>query len=179
MDGFFEFHRAPIGQRRMAADRIVKTFDVFDDGRVRLVPGAKRLTMNQFGLERGKETLHRRVVVTVAGPAHAWGPRLTAEAVLVDRTRILSASVRMMQAAHWRAAPPHGHLPGTQRQRRVQLSARLPADDAPRAQVQDGCQIQPTFGCGHVGQVAQPNLIRARRGKSPGSASWEPRASAD
>lgn len=50
---------------------IIKHFNVFKDGLLRLVAGLEATMMQQLTLERGEKALYRGVVVRIARSAHA------------------------------------------------------------------------------------------------------------
>ena len=54
----------------MGALPIVKDFNVFKEGLPRFLSGMKIMAMDQFCFQRGDETLHRRIVPTIAFAAH-------------------------------------------------------------------------------------------------------------
>lgn len=55
----------------MPADRVVKSLDVVAHIGSCLVSGPVGFALRPFGLERREEALHRRVVLDIAGTAHA------------------------------------------------------------------------------------------------------------
>lgn len=77
----------------MSAVGIVEPFDVIKDSRLSFGPCAKGVAVNQFGLEGGEETLHRRVVVAVACATHAGCPSTGGQVLLVKRTGVLAATI--------------------------------------------------------------------------------------
>ena len=59
-----------IVERGVKPDRIVEEFDVLADGLARFGLAPKAASVDELLLERREETLDRRVVPAVAGPAH-------------------------------------------------------------------------------------------------------------
>src|SRR3954453_3375362 len=53
----------PVSDPGMPPAPIVEDFDVFEQCRFGLPPGAELCSMNKFGLERAEERLHRRIVI--------------------------------------------------------------------------------------------------------------------
>ena len=75
---------------------------------------------------------------------------------LIGLTRILTALIGMMQQTRWGFAVLQGQLQRVEHQDTFQSRLHCPADDFARKQVHDGRQIQPSFGCGDVGDISQP-----------------------
>src|SRR5664280_377903 len=65
-----ELHRTHIADRRVPTFRIVEAFNVVEHVGLRLIPRSIYFTRGAFGLERGEEALHRRIVPYVARAAH-------------------------------------------------------------------------------------------------------------
>src|SRR4051812_34187614 len=78
----------PVADPGMPPAPIVEDFDVFEQCRFGLPPGAELCPMNQLGLERAEERLHRRIVKAVALTAHG---RL--DAIAVEDLAVWSAGV--------------------------------------------------------------------------------------
>ncbi len=99
-----EFERRTIVQGRMQSLPVVEHFDVLEGGRPRLGAGNKGPVRDEFALQPGEEALLGRVVVGVAGPAHA-GQRLgrVQEGGVVG-AGILTAAVGMVDEAFGRTA---------------------------------------------------------------------------
>lgn len=101
---------------------VVESLDVEEDVDLRFLPRAIVGMMDQFHLQRSKETLHRGVVVAIAATAHARSDAVSGEEFLIGCTRILAAAITVMK--QW-----FSWLPLAQRhlQRRVdQLLSSLP-----------------------------------------------------
>src|SRR5580700_2828864 len=65
-----ELHGAPVADCRMSAFSIVEAFDVVEHVSLGFVTCPIRFACRAFGLQRGEEALHRRIVPNVARTAH-------------------------------------------------------------------------------------------------------------
>ena len=77
----------------MPALPIVEAFQVFKDLCLDFLPGLKPTQVDQFAFQCGKETLHHRIVPTVARPAHGTRNAPRRQPLLIHRGGILTASV--------------------------------------------------------------------------------------
>ena len=143
--GSFEVEGTSITQRRMTACRIIEPFDVPNDvllGRSpRRVGGAR----DQFGFERGKETFHGRIIVTVVRTAQTGHQTVSREDVLISDAGVLTAAISMMQQARGGPATSQGHVQRGLHQVRRHRLRESPADNAARIQIEHCGQIQPAL----------------------------------
>jgi len=78
---------------------------------------------------------------------------------------ILDAAVGMVDQSRRRPLALDGHCERFQRDLGMKRLAHRPPDDLACVQIQDGCEIQPTFAGRDVGQVSQPDLADPRGGE--------------
>lgn len=97
--------------------------------------------MNEFPLETGKETLGRRIVPTVASPAHAAHDFGVLKCRLVIGAGILAAAVTVTQQSLWRFSVGLCHRESRQNQRALECFVHRPADDASREQVDNDRKV--------------------------------------
>src|SRR5690348_9536003 len=82
-----------IVQRRMTTAPIVKDFDVFKNGLLRLLQRVVRMPIGPFPFERPNETLHSRIVVAIALATHAHLDAGLSQEQLIASTAVLTATV--------------------------------------------------------------------------------------
>lgn len=138
---------------------IIETHDVSKDVGLSILAGLVILEMDVFAFEGAKETLHRSIVIAVAGAAHADLHLLVNEKLFVNIACILAATVRMMQQSSERWPFVCGHAEGLLHQGTLQGCGKGPADNFAREEVQDHSQIKPALCRGNIG-VGQPSLGR-------------------
>ena len=137
----------------MAPEAIVEALNVGKNIGSSSGPGEIVLVIDPLRFEAGKERLHGRVVVTVAGPAHASHDLMLGQEGLIIMAGVLAAAVGMMeQTGRWPAGE-EGHLQSIDGQLAVQAVAEGPANDPTREHIQDGCQIQPALSGWDVSDV--------------------------
>ena len=164
--------RAEISQRRMQAKSVVEPFNVIEQTRPGFVSGLIETTMHVLTFQGAEETLHRCIIIPGPHPVHAGQDTAILQHGLVPTVRVLAPLIRMMHEACCRPALTDSHLQGSQRQVCSHPVRHGPADDSTTEQVQNGCQVEPPFQAGDVGDVGQPLLIRSV-GQSPVSAGSE------
>jgi len=86
----FKVHRGMIAEGAVEPLAVVKHFDPFKDGGPGFGPRGELTAMHQFAFEAAPEAFHRRIVVAVAGPAHAGDDARLRQDLPVSRTGILS-----------------------------------------------------------------------------------------
>src|SRR3954466_14825333 len=75
---------------------IVEDFDVFEQCRFGLPPGAELCPMNQLGFERAEERLHRRIIVAIALAAHGRLDAVAVEDLAIGSAGVLHATIGMV-----------------------------------------------------------------------------------
>ena len=76
---------------------IVPDLNVVEYLLTRCLPCGEIMTMHQLLFERSKETLDRRVIPTISFAAHTASDPLLRECLLKISTRVLTATVAVMQ----------------------------------------------------------------------------------
>src|SRR5919112_5498395 len=98
--------RRPVADPGMPPAPMVKDFDVFEQGRFGLPPGAELCSMNQLRFERAEERLHRRIVIAVTLAAHGGFDAVAVEDLAIRSASLLDATLGMGgEALGWRAMP--------------------------------------------------------------------------
>lgn len=124
----------------------------------------------QLKFERAEEAFHHRIVIRHAGPAHAQHDIRCLRFRPVAGARVLAAAVMVKHHVGPKATVHEGHGQSPFGQIPRLLRGHGPSDDPSAAHVQHGCQVQPSFAGGQVGDVADPHLIGRKAGKRPGKA---------
>ncbi len=148
-----EVHGAEIAQRRVAARRIVEALDIVEYICLGVIARAVGFTPDPLGLQRGEEALHRRVVPDVARPAHRACHAVVGHQPLELLARILAALVRVVQQGIGLPTPPDRHHECVGDELSGHGVTHRPADHPAREQVDDDCDVQPSFGGPDVGEV--------------------------
>lgn len=143
----------------MSSNFVVKNFNVLKDACFSLLFCKKTLLINQFSFQGAKERFCDGVVVTVAFTAHTLDKLKFVQQFFETRTCILSASIRMKDAAWFRLSTANGLFKCIYNQLLGQMTAHRPAYDFARETVQNHGKIEPTFTCPDIGNVAKPNFI--------------------
>ncbi len=163
----FELHRTEIAERRMPSRGIVEALDVINHVGFGLVSRAVCLARRPFGLERGKEALHRGIVPNIASPAHATGHTVVGQEPLEELTGVLAAPTRVMQHGLGRASSPDRHHERIGDELRGHRRTHGPADHPSREEIDDRGHVEPAFGGPEVGEVGHPFAICQRGGERP------------
>ena len=93
----FELHRTEIAQRGVPPLGVVEALDVIKHVGLGLSARAVGRARRAFGLQRGEEALHRRIVPDIARPAHTAGDAVVGQEPLERLTGILAPPIRVMQ----------------------------------------------------------------------------------
>src|SRR4051812_49054714 len=108
----------------MAPRSIVETFDVGEDVTSGVLPCCIVLVMDELGLERVEETLHRGIVVAIGLAAHGRLEAGGLQRIAILRRSILNAAIGMVDQAGARPLHRDGHAQGCQRQLGAQMIRR-------------------------------------------------------
>ena len=146
---------------------IIEALDVIEHIGSGLVSCAVRLGRRAFGLERGDEALHCRIVPDVAGSAHTTGDAVISEESLEGLTGVLAASIGVMQYGLGVAPSPNRHHECIGDELRGHCRMHGPADDPSREEIDDRGHVEPAFGGPEVGEVSDPFAVRRRGGERP------------
>ena len=138
---------------------IIEALDVIKHVGFRLVTRAVRLVRRPFGLERGKEALHRGIVPAVAGSAHTTGHAVVGQEPLEWLTGVLAPSIGVMQDRLRLAAPPDRHHQGIGDELRGHRRLHGPADDPAREEIHHRRDVEPTFSGPEIGEVGDPFAV--------------------
>ena len=155
----FESQGAFPSQCGMSAAWVVEAVDVLEYGSFGLATRFPRPAPNQLGLDRLEEGLNGCVVIAVAFSAHRRLEPMLTQDLLVVVGAVLAAAVAVEDAAARRGSQGDGHLQRPNRQIAFHAIADGPADHAPRMQVQDHRQIQPSLAGPDVTDIACPFLV--------------------
>src|SRR5258708_2392507 len=129
----------------MPANPVVKTLDVLKDDEPYLLPGLEILTINAFPFEGAKETLHRRVIITIPRRDYAPHNPKYRQSGEISRTGVGTALIGVQQYLVWRRAADKRHLEGEPNQLLIIACPHRPADHQARKQIQDHRHIQPAL----------------------------------
>ena len=128
-------------------------------------PRPRNRRPGKFGSEQVEEGLRYGVVPAVALAAHALD-----EAPLPDPSGevaagVLDTTVGVDDQPSRRVSACDGSLQCLQRDGVIERTTQGPADDAPRKQVDENHQIQPSTTDAQVGQITDPHLVRPLGGE--------------
>ena len=112
-----------------------------------------------LGLQGVEEALRHRVVVAVAGAAHAGHHPELLEAALVVTARVLAPAVAVVQQTGAWLPTIHRLLERSEGELRVQVWPERPADHESRVQIQHDGQVAPPGTRTQVGDVGDPDLV--------------------
>src|SRR5271168_3515388 len=93
----FELHGTQISDRRVPAFRIIEAFNVVEHIGLGVVARPIGFARRAFGLQRGEEALHRRIVPDIAGAAHGADDAMIGHQLLELLAGVLAATVGVMQ----------------------------------------------------------------------------------
>src|SRR3954454_16065039 len=124
--------RADVADGGMAPRSIVETFDVGEDVASGVLPCCIVLVMDELGLERVEETLHRGIVVAIGLAAHGG-----LEAGGLQRIAILRRSI-LNAASEWWIRPEPGRCT-EMAMRRAPAAARCANDPPSPSRRSCGC----------------------------------------
>ena len=139
---------------------IVEALDVIEHVGLGLGSCAVHLRGRAFGLQRGEEALHHRIVPDVARPAHATGDAVVRQEPLERLTGVLAPSIGVMQHGVGRAPPPDRHHQRIGDQLRGHRCTHRPPDHPSREEIDDRGDIEPAFGGPEIGEVGHPFAVR-------------------
>src|SRR5438128_2661894 len=151
-------------ERGMTASGIVPAFDEVDDSEGRVGLRAEVLPIEQLALEGPEEALAQRVVVRVADRTHGRPDAGLATPLAEGHRGVLAALIRVMNDVR-RPTLRDGHLQRGQDELSPEMGFHRPADHASAPDIEDDGEIEEAGPGRHVGDVRDPQLIRARAGE--------------
>ena len=143
----------------MHARRVVPALDVAEDTVLGLGPGGKVLPMRLFDFQRMPETLHWRIVETVAGAAHRLPHRLLNQPDAHLLTGVLAAAIRVEDQPRRGFPGRVSHSQRVQHQLTPHMPSNGPADNFAGKQIEHRAHVQPAFARPKIGDVRQPDLV--------------------
>lgn len=78
----------------------VEDFQIFKDRSCCFCPACVPFVVDELGLQAAEEALHHCVVVAIGRPAHTAEDHILREQSLVMVTRVLGATIAVMEQAH-------------------------------------------------------------------------------
>src|SRR5690349_3133749 len=151
--------RAGVAEGGVEASAVVPALDVTEDGGPRCLAGRPCMYVNQFVLERRKETLGNGVVPAGTWSSNAVPQAMRAEYLRVGRTQVLNTSIRVVDHAWPRSSIRQCHLQRCRCQLGPQMVGKRPADDFARVGIQNDGQIQPALPGADIRDIRQPHLV--------------------
>ena len=124
--------------------------------------------IDALDLQRLHEAFHHRVVVRVAAPCHRADQAVLAEQGSVSLGGVL-LTVRVVDASGWRVAALDRRCQRGKSEPRVDPPAERVAYDAARPRIHDRGQVEEAAEDADVGQVGDPELVRATDLALPGA----------
>jgi hypothetical protein len=93
----------------MSALYVVKHFDVIKNVVPSIIPVWLHSSLNSFSLQKLKEALSHRIVVTIAASAHAAFQVVAFKECAPVVTGVLAVLIRVDGHCFFRISPPHSH----------------------------------------------------------------------
>src|SRR5712692_480252 len=152
----FELGWGVIAEGRVTTHPIVEHFDVLEDFLPRFFTREVTPMMDQFLLECAEEALHAGVVPTVALATHRTFDAVLPQDLLVARSGVLAAPVRVMQESGAGLAAPQRHRECLLGEIDREPLPHRPADDLAGKEVEHHGEIEPALVRPDVGDVAGP-----------------------
>src|SRR5437870_10324731 len=147
-------------ERGMTASGIVPAFDEVEDREARVGLRAEVLPIEQLALEGREEALAQRVVVRVADRTHGRPDAGLATPLAEGHRGALAALIRVMPDVR-RPTLRDGHIQRGQDELSPEMGFHRPADHASAPDIEDDGEIEEAGPGRHVGDVRDPQLIRA------------------
>src|SRR6267378_2034676 len=155
-----ELDRRDAAESRVTANRVVPAFDVLEDRHAGLRLRLETPAREQLALQRREEALAHGVVVGIAHRSHR-GPHLRFLAAKAEGDRgVLRTVVGVMHDA-FRAPLPERHVERGEHELGSQVLSHAPADDSATVGIEDHRQVQEPGPRRDVGNVGDPELVRA------------------
>ncbi len=151
----------------MPPPRIVEALDVIKHIGLGLGSCTVHLRGRAFGLQRGEEALHHRIVPDIACPTHAAGDPVVGQEPLEGLTGILAPAIGVMQDRVRRAPPPDRHHERIGDELGRHRRTHGPAHDPPREEIENRRDIEPAFSGPEIGEVGNPFAVRRGGIKRP------------
>ena len=96
-------------QRGMATGAMVKHLQILENGLSGLGSGSKGVAIHAFLFDRSEKALHQRIIVTIGFFAHADFHTIAAQKSQISLTRVLAATIGVMQQAWMWSSSAHSH----------------------------------------------------------------------
>src|SRR4029450_2571204 len=118
-----------IAQIRVLPQAVVEHFDGSTHIAFGCMTGCVLAMPGPLPLEAAKDSLHHRMIQTISLATHTPADAVLREQLLVRGTRILTATVRMMDQPDWGLPPPSSHHQSMLDQRRIDRLTHGPPHD--------------------------------------------------
>jgi len=128
----------------MAALPVIEDLDVFEDFLSGLFAGFEISAPDPFVLDRCEEAFRHRVVPAVSLAAHAWYHAVAGHHIAVSVRRIQPATIGVVNQSGCRPTRRNRHAQCAQDQSDIVARRHRPAHHAPRVQIQQHREIEPT-----------------------------------
>src|SRR5262249_55238560 len=143
----------------MQTAAIVEGFDVLEDRGPRLHAGIEREVIQPLGFQRVEETLDGRVVVAVAGTAHAADDPVAIEPVLILGARVRAATIAVVDQAPRRTAQTKGLVKGIQGESLRRAGCSGPPDHAAGARIEEDGKEEPALPRAYLRDIGEPEVV--------------------
>ncbi len=151
-----------LAQGRVAALAMIPHLDLFEDGLPRRGPrrehpgGPRRLQCREAALQH-------RVVIAIAGAAHAHLQLLRRQPGLIRLRRLVASPIRRVQHPGRWPSLRRGHLEGRRNELLLQVRRHRPTHPGARVEIEHRRPVQPPCVGRNVRNVSHPLLVRPRR----------------
>jgi hypothetical protein len=115
--------------------------------------------MNQFGFDRRVEALDNGVIPTVPFATHAAANTMITKKPTVGLAGVLAPAIGVMEHSTWRLATEQRHSQRVEDELLRHSMTHRPPNHAPRSQVENDGEIEPSLLGLDVRYIADPNAI--------------------
>jgi len=159
--------RRQIVECRVSSLCVVEPFEIVEERRPCRPMRRKASPLKQFAFERGEETFHQRIVVTVAPTPPRGEDARVVESLPEDETRVLAAVIRVVNQTRLRSAACDCHVERIHDEFSAEMIRHRPTDDPPTEDIEDDGQIEEAHPGRNVRDVCDPDPIRRDGGEVP------------
>ena len=147
---------APISKSGMEPFGVVDLVDELGKVVNDVLEGLVGHRIDGFNLQGLHEALGLGIVVRIAAAPHRADQAMSCQGAVIDRSGVLRAAVRMVNASRWRLAALDRDLERGNRQPGIDRAADRIADDPTRPGVEDDRDVDEACRDREVGDVGDP-----------------------
>src|SRR5690625_541108 len=161
VDDGLVFDRGQSAEAVLPSAAVVGAFDPVHDGSPELVSGGPGSAVEDVVLQQGEEALHGRVVTARADSAHRSEHPVPPDRLLHLLRSELRSSIAVQDAASYLAPPGDSAVQSVDRQAGLHSRVDRIPDYPARVDVLDRTQVELALAGAVLGDIGQPQLVRA------------------